>query len=60
MVLKTYGINPNILKLIIVMNKDEIIKLNPPIFILNDRVIWMLIACFGRVIRLFIFDELIQ
>lgn len=33
-VLKTYGIKPNILKLIIVINNEDTIKLKPPKFIL--------------------------
>lgn len=48
--LNTYGINPNKLKLIIVKNSDEIKRENPPKLFLNDRVIWILIICFGIII----------
>jgi len=44
----------------IVINSEDTNKLNPPRFILYERVVWILIACLGRFIILDIFDELIQ
>lgn len=48
------------MKLIIIINKEEIIRVKPPKFILNDRVIWILMICLGKLIILEMLDELIQ
>ncbi len=48
------------MKLIIVINKAETISLKPPRFILKERVVWILIACLGKFIRLNRFEGLIQ
>jgi len=42
------------------MNKEETINLKPPKFILKDRVVWILIACFGIFIMLVKLEGLIQ
>ena len=52
--------SPNILKLIIVTNNEDTIKLNPPRFNLKERVVWILMACLGRDIILVILEVLTQ